>query len=150
MTRSYIAAAAMLLLAACGPPAATTEEAPAAPQSLFEEVNAMGGEAQLVFAYQKLIEAQQANPELQPPCSAVRGTERINVPENIAPDSIYAPHVGSAVFSVNCGELRSATRLDPSEHWLVVIAPGATAPAILSCLGPRDSDLCPRNLNWCG
>ena len=111
MTRSYIAAAAMLLLAACGPPAATTEEAPAAPQSLFEEVNAMGGEAQLVFAYQKLIEAQQANPELQPPCSAVRGTERINVPENIAPDSIY----------------------------------GATAPAILSCLGPRDSDLCPRN-----
>ena len=146
MIRTYLAASAALLLAACGQPAATTEEAPAAPQTLFEEVNAKPAEEQPVFAYQQLLAYQQAHPEVTPQCAAVRGTERVEVPANVAPDSIYAPHVGSAVFTVQCGALVSATRMDFNEKWLIAFAPGATEPVVEHCLGPNATDRCPRQV----
>ncbi|MGD9965889.1 MAG: hypothetical protein AB7T59_05170 [Hyphomonadaceae bacterium] len=146
MIRTFIAAGALMLLSACNQPAATTEEAPAAPASLFDQVNAMSASDQPVFAYQQLVAYQQANPAVTPPCQAVRSTERITIPENVAADSIYAPHASSAVFTVQCGELRSMTRMDPNEKWLVVFAPGAETVAVQHCLGPRDSDLCPRQV----
>ncbi|MGQ0534000.1 MAG: hypothetical protein ACT4OF_15105 [Caulobacteraceae bacterium] len=146
MIRVYLAAGAALLLAACNPPAATTEEAPAAPQTMYDQVNALPAEQQPVFAYQQLVTYQQAHPEATPPCASVRGAERIDLPENIAPDSIYAPHAGSAAFTVQCGPAISATRMDPNEKWLVVFAPGANAPTVEHCLGERDTDRCPRQV----
>ncbi|MEZ5996341.1 MAG: hypothetical protein R3C25_11370 [Hyphomonadaceae bacterium] len=146
MNRTHLAAfAALLLGAACGQPA-TTEEAPAAPQSLFDQVMAMGAESQPVFAYQQLIAYQQAHPDVLPVCQHVRGTEHISIPENVAPDSIYAAHQGATVFSVQCGDLISATRMDPREHWLVIFAPGAAEPTVLSCLTGADGDACPRQV----
>lgn len=143
MIRSIVAAGALFALAACSPPA-TTEEAPAAPQSLFDQVNAMSPAEQPVFAYTQLVAYQQAHPDVVPACTSVRGTERISVPGNVAPDSIYAPHAQSAVFTVQCGPAISATRMDPNEKWLVVFAPGADAVAVEHCLGERNSDRCPR------
>lgn len=146
MIRTYFAAGALLLLAACSPPAATTEEtSEAATQGLYEQVNAMPAEQQPVFAYQQLVAYQQAHPDVvTPPCTAVRGTERINVPGNVAPDSIYAPHTNAAVFTVQCGALISATRMDPNEKWLVVFAPGAAEVSVEHCVGERQLDRCPR------
>ncbi|MBC7770844.1 MAG: hypothetical protein H7124_18855 [Phycisphaerales bacterium] len=140
--------AAALALAACGQPAETeAPEAPAAaPQTLMEQVQAMRPEQQPVFAYQQLIAYQQANPEALPACTAVRGTEsRGVIPPNINPDSAYGPYVGSLAFSVQCGELRSATRMDPNEQWLVVFAPGATEVQVANC-GGADLTRCPRTL----
>jgi hypothetical protein len=145
MIRTYLAAGAVLLLGACNPPA-TTEEAPAAPQSLYDQVNDLPAEQQPVFAYQQLVAHQQAHPDVTPQCTAVRGTERIHIPENVAPDSIYAQHVGSAVFTVQCGPLLSATRMDFNEKWLVVFAPGAESATIEHCLGERQTDRCPREV----
>jgi hypothetical protein len=144
MIRTYLAAGAALLLAACNPPAATTEDTPAAPQSLYDQVNALPAEQEPVFAYQQLIAYQQAHPDATPACTSVRGTERINIPENVAPDSIYAPHAGSAVFTVQCGPAISATRMDPNEKWLVVFAPGAETVTVEHCLGEHETDRCPR------
>jgi len=145
MIRSYLAASAALLLAACNQPA-TTEEAPPAPQSLYDQVNALPAEQEPVFAYQQLVAYQQAHPEVTPPCTAVRSAERVDIPENVAPDSIYAPHAGSAVFTVQCGALLSATRMDFNEKWLVVFAPSAEAVTIEHCLGERTTDRCPRQV----
>jgi hypothetical protein len=145
MIRTYLAAGAFILLAACSPPAATTtEEAADAAQSLYDQVNALPAEQEPVFAYQQLIAYQQAHPEVTPACTSVRGTERINVPGNVAPDSIYAPHTQSAVFTVQCGPAISATRMDPNEKWLVVFTPGAEAVTVEHCLGERQLDRCPR------
>lgn len=148
MIRKYLAAAAVLLLAACGQPAApATEEAPAAPQGLFEEIQAASPEQQPVIAYQHFIAYQQANPTIvTPPCTAVRGTERITVPGNVDPESIYASHAGQAVFTVQCGALVSATRMDPNEKWLISFAPGAAEATVEHCLGERQLDLCPRQV----
>ncbi len=148
MIRTYLAAGAVFLLAACNPPAATTEETPAATaQSLYDQVNAMSAAEQPVFAYTQLIAYQQAHPDVvTPPCTSVRGTERINVPGNVAPDSIYAPHAQSAVFTVQCGPAISATRMDFNEKWLVVFAPNAEGVSVEHCLGPRESDRCPRQV----
>lgn len=139
------AAAAMLTLAACGQSATEEEAAPAAPQSLMEQVQVMGPEQQPVFAYQQLAAYQQAHPDSQPPCTAVRGTEsRGVIAADVDPETAYAAHVGSLVFSVQCGALRSQTRMDPAEHWLVVFAPGATEATVVSCAGERGADRCPR------
>ena len=148
MIRTYLAATAALLLAACGQGAApTTEEAPAAPQGLYEQVDAMSPETQPVFAYQQLAAYQTAHPDIvNPPCTAVRGTERINVPGNVDPASIYAAHTGHAVFAIQCGALVSATRMDFNEKWLISFAPGAADPVVEHCLGPNGIDLCPRNV----
>jgi hypothetical protein len=145
MKRYLLAASAALALAACGQAAAPKEEAPPAPQSLMEQVQAQTPEMQLVTAYQALAAYQQAHPESQPVCQAVRGTESRNViPDNVAPDSVYAPYKGAAVYSINCGVLATATRMDPHEHWLVVYAPGATEVSVVNCADARGDDVCPR------
>jgi len=146
MKIAHIAAAsALLALAACGQTAAPTEEAPAAPQSLMEQIEGMTNETAPVFAYQQLAAYQTAHAESQPPCQSVRSTERIGViPENVAPDSIYAAYVGSAVYSVQCGAQLSATAFDPREHWIVVFSPGAMEPTIVNCANARGVDQCPR------
>jgi len=147
MKKIILAACAAFALAACGQSTeAPAPEEPAAPQALIDQVQAMSPETQPVFAYQQLAAYQQAHPEVTPPCTAVRATEsRGVIPDNVDPESIYAAHRGSLVFSVQCGALVSATRLDPNEHWLVVFAPGAAEPTIVHCAGgPGDSSQCPR------
>lgn len=140
-------AAAALALAACGQPAEdTTVEAPPAPQGLLEQVQAMGPEQQLVFATTQLAAYQQAHPESQPRCEAIRGTEsRGVIPPNVDPASAYGPFVGSLVVSVQCGALVSATRMDPNHQWLVVFAPGATDLQVANCGGDTITR-CPRQL----
>lgn len=142
MKRLLLAAAA-LALTACGQ-SAPVEEAPAAPQSLMDQVTAMNPEQQLVFAYQQLAAYQAAHPDVQPPCTSVRGTEsRGVIPADVAPDSIYAGHAGAAVYSIQCGNLISRERFDPNEHWLVVFAPGASEVTLVNCANARGADDCP-------
>ena len=145
MKLHYLAACAALALAACGQAAAPKEEAPAAPPSLMDSILAQAPEMQLVTAYQALATYQQAHPESQPVCRAVRATEsRGVIPEDVSPDSLYAAYKGGVVYSINCGELRTATRMDPREHWLVVYAPAATEVSIVNCASAGGDDLCPR------
>jgi len=144
MKRITLVACALFTLAACGQ-TTETEEAPPAPQSLMEEVQAQSPEQQLVSAYTHLIAYQQAHPEVQPPCTAPRATEsRGVIPENIPSDLIYAQHIGALVISVQCGQLVSRAAMDPREHWLVVYAPGATEAAVVNCAGGNGRDVCPR------
>jgi hypothetical protein len=144
MKSKLIMACAALALAACGQSTAPTEEAPAAPQSLMEQVQAMSGENQLMAGYSALQVYQQAHPEMQPPCTSPRGTEsRGVIPTDVAPDSVYAAHVGSLVLSVQCGVLISRAQFDPREHWLVIYAPAATEVAVVNCAGPNGADVCP-------
>jgi len=138
---------AAFALAACG----QSTEAPApettAPQSLMEQMQSQSAEQQLVTAFQALIAYQQTHPEAVPPCASVRGTEsRGVIPPNVAPDSVYAPHIGSLVYSIQCGNLRSMERFDPTEHWLVVYAPTATEPTVENCADATGRDKCPRQL----
>jgi hypothetical protein len=141
----FFAACAALALAACGPSTESPAAAPAAPQTLMEQVQAQGPEDQLVTAYTRLAAYQQSHPDATPPCQHVRGTEsRGVIPDDVAPDSLYAAHKGALVMSVQCGDLVSRERMDPHEHWLVVFAPGATDAAIVNCAGPHDTDACPR------
>ncbi|HJS79603.1 MAG TPA: hypothetical protein VJ748_03190 [Vitreimonas sp.] len=147
MKPHHLALCAALALAACGQAAAPKEETPAAPLSLMEQVQAQAPEMQLVTAYQALAAYQQAHPDSTPRCTAVRATEsRGVIPDNVSPDSIYAAYKGAAVYSVNCGELRTMTRMDPREHWLVVYAPGASEVSIVNCASASGSDLCPRQV----
>lgn len=142
----FFVGAVALGLAACGQPAAPAPETPAAPQSLMEQVQAQAPGDQMVTAYQALIVYQQAHPEVQPPCTAPRATEsRGVIAPNVAPDSIYAAHIGSQVYSIQCGAQISGTRMDPAEHWLVIYAPGATDVAVVNCANPR-GDSCPRTV----
>jgi hypothetical protein len=148
MKKAILVACAAFALAACGQ--STTEapatEEPAAPQALLDQVEAMSPEEQPVFAYQQLAAYQQAHPEATPPCTAVRATEsRGVIPDDVDPESVYAAHKGALVFSVQCGALISATRMDPNEHWLVVFTPGAAEPTVVHCAGgPGGSSRCPR------
>lgn len=137
--------AAALALAACGQQAETAKtEAPPAPQARAEALAAMGEAEQLVGAYQDLMVHLQAHPELQPPCQNVRGTERLGVvPDNVAPDSVYAPHIGATVYAVQCGVLESMARMDPHERWLVIYAPQANAPEVVNCADERGNSRCP-------
>lgn len=140
--KSLIAFAA-LALAACGQSTAPEPEAPAAPTGMLEQLQARGQEDQLVFAYQQLVAYQQAHPEAQPPCTAIRGTEsRGVIPEDVAPDSIYAQFAGSAVISVQCGVLISRAQMDPREHWLVAFAPGSEEVSVVNC-ARGSADACP-------
>jgi hypothetical protein len=144
MKPHLFAVCAALALAACGAEA-PKEEAPAAPPSLMNTILAQGPEQQLVTAYQALAAYQQAHPDSQPVCRAVRGTEsRGVIPDDVSPDSLYAAYKGAVVYSINCGELRTATRMDPREHWLVVYAPGAAEVSIVNCASAGGDDLCPR------
>jgi hypothetical protein len=145
MKLHYLAACAVVALAACGQAAAPKEEAPAAAPSLTDTILSQAPEQQLVTAYQALATYQQAHPESQPVCRAVRATEsRGVIPEDVSPDSLYAAYKGAVVYSINCGELRTMTRMDPREHWLVVYAPAATEVSIVNCASAGGDDLCPR------
>lgn len=144
--RLLIAAAATLAIAACGqqsaeaPPAAPAE---AAPPSLMQQAQARAAEMQPVFAWELLRQYQAAHPEAQPPCESIRRAEsRGVVPANVAPDSIYAPHVGALVFAVQCGPQRTDVRANPREHWLIVLAPGAMEPHVEVCADERGLDRC--------
>jgi hypothetical protein len=144
--RSHLfAVCAVLAVAACGSGEAPKEEAPAAPPSVTDAILAQAPEQQLVTAYQALAAYQQTHPDSQPVCRAVRATEsRGVIPEDVSPDSLYAAYKGAVVYSINCGELRTATRMDPREHWLVVYAPAATDVSIVNCASAGGDDLCPR------
>jgi len=141
MKSVLFAACATIALAACGQSTApATDTAPAAPQSLMEQVQAQAPADQLVGAVVALQTYQHAHPEATPVCQHVRGTEsRGVIPDNMDPNSIYGAHKGALAISVQCGELISRERMDPHEHWLVVYAPGATEAAIVNCAsGDRD------------
>lgn len=146
MKTTYLLASAALLLAACGQGAeAPTTEEPAAPADLLSQIQAMGPEAQPVFAYQQLIAYQQAHPEVTPACTAVRETIQRRVPANVDPASAYAPFSNAVVFSIQCGELRSRARYDPSEHWLIAFTPGAAEPTVVNCAN-GNNDRCPQQV----
>jgi hypothetical protein len=138
----HFAVAAAVALAACQPAQAPAPEAEAV-QSLMDQVQAMAPEQQPVFAYQQLVAHQQANPAVQPLCTSPRATESRPIPDNVAPDSFYAQFKGAAVYSVQCGQLVSQSRMDPREHWLVVFAPGAAEAQIVSCADAQGKDQCP-------
>jgi hypothetical protein len=145
MKSFLFAACAALALAACGQSETASDTAPAAPQSLMQQIQAQAADQQLVTAAIALQTYQRAHPEVTPPCTAIRATEsRGVIPENMDPNTIYAAHKGALVISVQCGVLISRERMDPHEHWLVVYAPGATEPAFVNCAGEGDSDQCPR------
>lgn len=142
----YLAAALLLGLAACNQPAeAPAPEAPAAPQSLLDQVTRMAAENQPVFAWQQLTAYQQAHPDVQPACTSIRRAESMGiVPEDVRPDSPYAPHVGSLIFSVQCGPQLTSVGDDPREHWLVVFVPGADAVQVINCANAQGRDACGR------
>jgi len=144
MKSVLFAACAALALAACGQSTETASDtAPAAPQSLMEQVQSQAADQQLVTAVMALQTYQRAHPEVTPPCQHVRGTEsRGVIPDNMDPNSVYGAHKGALALSVQCGDLISRERMDPHEHWLVVYAPGATEVAIVNCAGPNNSDQC--------
>lgn len=158
MKLHYFAVCAALALAACGQAEAPKEEAPPAPASLMEQIQAQSGEEQLVTAYSAFVAYQSMHPDSQPACTrpadreggqpyGLRGTEsRGVIADNVAPDSIYAAFKGSAVYSIQCGERASRAALDPREHWLVIYAPGATEVSIVNCASAGGADLCPRNV----
>lgn len=139
-------AVAALSLVACNQPAETTEEvAPEAAQSLMQQVQAMAPEQQPVFAWQQLTAWQQANPEAQPPCASIRRVDTVGViPDDVAPESIYAGHKGSLVFTVQCGPQLTTVRDVPAEQWLVAFAPGANQSAIANCANAEGRSQCPR------
>lgn len=142
----FSAGVAALALAACGQAAQTAEEAaPAAPQSLMEQVQAMAPEQQPVFAWRQLTAWQQANPEAQPPCASIRRVDAVGViPEDVAPESIYAAYRGHLVFTVQCGPQLTTVRDDPREQWLVAFAPGAEQASIANCANADGISQCLR------
>ena len=148
--RQLVLAAALLALAACGQGTGAKQDAATAtattPAALMDQVQAASPEEQPILAFQQLQQYQAAHPDSQPPCTAVRAAEsRGVIPANADPATIYPQYAGSLVFSIQCGALRSATRFDPAEHWLVIYAPGAAEVAVANCNGPR-GDLCPRRV----
>jgi hypothetical protein len=144
-TRTLAAFSAALALAACGQAETPAPEAPAAPQSLMEQVEDMSPEQQPVFAWQQLTAFQQAHPEAQPPCASIRRVDSIgHIPDDVAADSIYAAHKGSLVFTVQCGPQLTTVRDDPREHWLVAFAPGATEAVVQNCANASGRSECTR------
>jgi hypothetical protein len=140
-----IIVAAALALAACGQSATPEAEAPAAPQAMMDQVLAMAPDQQPVFAWEQLTAYQAAHPEAQPPCASIRGAEsRGIIPADVDPASIYGPHAGALVYSIQCGAQLTGTPMDPREHWLVVMIPGAADPVILNCADAAGLDQCPR------
>jgi len=138
--RSIIALAAVAALAACGQPAPEAPPEPEAPASLQMQARRMDQATRQVFAYQQLVAHLQAENAV---CTGPRGVEaRGTVPENVAPDSIYAPFVGADAYTVQCGEQLTTVRADPRERWLVIFAPDAATPQVVNCATNRGVDQC--------
>ena len=132
----HVLLAAAFLLAACGQSSEASKEAeaPAAPADALSQLRTQSAENQPVFAWQQLTAYQQAHPEAQPPCTSIRSAEaRGVVPTDVAPDTIYAAHVGATVFSIQCGPQLTRARNEPAEHWLVIFAPGAASAEVVNC-----------------
>jgi hypothetical protein len=137
--------AAAFALSACGQPAATTEEAAPAPPNLMDQFLAKAPEQQPVDAWTLLTAYQGTHPEAVPPCTSIRVAEsRGVIPADVDPASAYGPYAGALAYSIQCGPQLTATRMDPNEHWLVVMPVGATEATIVHCVGPTGADTCPR------
>lgn len=137
--------AAGLALAACGQSTTPAVEEPAAPLGLMEQIQAAAPDMRPVLAYQQLVAYLGAHPELNATCTGPRGAEsRGIVPADVDPASAYGPHAGSLVLSVQCGQQLTTVRDEPREHWLVVLAPGATEAVFVNCASAAGSDQCPR------
>ncbi len=144
MRLTVLAALAALALAACGQAEAPKQEAPTAPQSLMDEILAQAPEMQPVVGYQQLVAHLTAHPEMEAACTGPRSAEsRGIVPEDVAPDSIYAAHKGALVLSVQCGQQLTTVRDNPREHWLVIAAPGAAEAVFVNCADAQGRDQCP-------
>jgi len=142
-----IACLAAFALAACGQSEAPKQDetAPTEPPSLMAQAQALSPEQQPVFAWQQLTAYQQAHPEAQPLCASIRRVDAIGyIPEDVAPDSIYAAYIGNLVFTVQCGAQLTTVRDDPREHWLVAFAPGATDAAVVPCANAQGRSECTR------
>ncbi|HVY84141.1 MAG TPA: hypothetical protein VG943_03350 [Caulobacterales bacterium] len=135
-------------LAACGQPAQTTTEATTTgPTGLMAEAQTKSQEELPVYGYQLLAAYQAAHADSTPVCHTVRAAEsRGVIPPDVDPASIYGAHAGSLVLSVQCGAQLTRTAYDPHEHWLVVLAPGATDAQILNCADAHGNDVCPREV----
>lgn len=140
------AAASALALAACGQTDAPQQEAaPAAPQTIVEQVEAMAADQQGVFAWRQLTAYQQAHPEAQPPCASIRRVDTVgHIPEDVAADSIYAAYKGALAFTVQCGPQLTTVGDDPREQWLVAFAPGASEATVVNCANAEGRSQCPR------
>lgn len=148
-----IAVVAALALAACGQSTseAPAPEAPAQQEGLMGEALALPPEQQPIFAWQTLSAYQSAHPEAQPPCTSVRSAEsRGVIPDDVAPDSIYGPHAGAVVFAVQCGSQLTTVQSSPLEHWLVILAPGATEAVVVNCADAAGNDRCSRDIPRAG
>ena len=140
--RKTFAFAAALALAACGQPASTSSTS-TAPQSLMEQAQAKAPEELPVYGWQLLTAYQTAHPDSTPVCHSVRRTEsRGVIPANVDPASIYGAHAGALVIAVQCGPQLTGIPDDPKEHWLVVLAPGATEAQIVNCADAKGHDAC--------
>lgn len=130
---------AALALSACGEQQAAAPAEAEAPASLQSQSRRMSAETRPVFAYQQLVAHLQAQGQA---CAGPRGAEgRGTVPENVAPDSIYAPFAGADAYVVQCGEQLTTVRDDPAQRWLVVFP--ADGPAqFVNCAGDRNADRC--------
>lgn len=136
--RTSIAIAALAALAACNQQPAEAP-APEAPPSLQSQARRMSAEEQVVFAVTQLATHLQT----QGQTCTVRGAEpRGTVPENVAPDSIYAPYVGADAYAVQCGERLTTVRADPRQRWLVLLAPDAMTPQVVNCADEAGLDRC--------
>ncbi|MES1199696.1 MAG: hypothetical protein ABUS48_06930 [Pseudomonadota bacterium] len=134
-----------LALAACSP--ATTTTTSTAPQGLMEIAQAKSQEQLPVYGYTLLAAYQAAHADSTPKCAAVRDTaSRGIIPPDVDPATAYGPYAGDLVISVQCGAQISNAPMDPHEHWLVVLAPGAADATIVNCANTDGNDTCPQRV----
>ncbi len=137
--RTLIATVALVALAACGQPQEAAAPEPEAPATMRSQVRMQSAENRPVFAYTQLVAHLQAQGQV---CTGPRGAEgRGTVPENVAPDSIYAPFVGADAYTVQCGEQLTTVRADPRQRWLVIFPDGPEA-QFVNCADEQGFDRC--------
>ena len=132
---------AALLMAACGPTAEEpAPEAPAEPQTLFEQALAKDQTESTVFGYTLFWGMKD---QLEEPCVGVRETvERGVIPDTVAEDSVYHPYIGSQVYAIQCGELRLTGPSRISDRYMLIISPDSDTPEIAPCRKEDGTDGC--------
>lgn len=139
MKRLIIGAAA--LLAACGQ--SSTEEAEpvaAAPQTLFEQAQAMSPTDSAVLAY-TLFWARKDTLERE--CVGVRETvERGVIPDTVTEESVYYPYIGSIVYAIQCGDLRLTGPSSFRDRYMLIVSPDSDEPQIAACITEAGTDGC--------